>query len=443
MAKIAFTAGRVSAFTCPADKKQAFLWDATTPGLGLRATPKGKSAYIFQGESNGKTVRITIGSPAAWTIEQARTKAREHQRQIDEGRNPAEVKRSTLAAEEAERQHRAAEAEALLQRQAREAVTVSEAWQAYLEERRPHWGARNYADHLKLAQAGGEKRKRMPGAVTTAGPLAELMAMRLLDLTPERVELWAAKEAQTRPARLRLAMRQLKAFLRWCSTQPDYRTTTDAAAASSKKARETAGRMKPKSDVLQREQLEAWFAQVQQLQNPVISAYLQCLLLTGARREELGELRWEDINFRWKGMSLGDKIEGTRQVPLTAYVESLIAALPRRNEWVFSSPASKSGRMVEPSIAHRQACAAAGLELTLHGLRRSFGTLSEWLEIPAGVVAQIQGHKPSATAEKHYRVRPLDLLRVHHQRIEAWMLEQAGIEFKPAADSPNLRVVSK
>ena len=267
--------------------------------------------------------------------------------------------------------------------------------------------------------------------------------MRLLDLTPERVELWAAKEAQTRPARLRLAMRQLKAFLRWCATQPDYRTTTDAAAASSKKARETAGRMKPKSDVLQREQLEAWFAQVQQLQNPVISAYLQCLLLTGARREELGELRWEDINFRWKGMSLGDKIEGTRQVPLTAYVESLIAALPRRNEWVFSSPASKSGRMVEPSIAHRQACAAAGLELTLHGLRRSFGTLSEWLEIPAGVVAQIQGHKPSATAEKHYRVRPLDLLRVHHQRIEAWMLEQAGIEFKPAADSPNLRVVDK
>ena len=29
-----------------------------------------------------------------------------------------------------------------------------------------------------------------------------------------------------------------------------------------------------------------------------------------------------------------------------------------------------------------------------------------------GVVAQIQGHKPSALAEKHYRRRPLDLLRV-------------------------------
>lgn len=48
------------------------------------------------------------------------------------------------------------------------------------------------------------------------------------------------------------------------------------------------------------------------------------------------------------------------------------------------------------------------------------------LETPAGVVAQIQGHKPSVTAAKHYKVRPLELLRVHHEKIEAWILEQAG-----------------
>ena len=85
----------------------------------------------------------------------------------------------------------------------------------------------------------------------------------------------------------------------------------------------------------------------------------------------------------------------------------------------------------------------AGIEgLTLHGLRRSFGSLAEWLEVPAGVVAQIQGHKPSATAEKHYRVRPLDLLRVHHEKIEAWVLEQAGVTFDRAAEPGRLRVVA-
>jgi len=74
--------------------------------------------------------------------------------------------------------------------------------------------------------------------------------------------------------------------------------------------------------------------------------------------------------------------------------------------------------------------------LTLHGLRRSFSTRSEWLETPAGVVAQIQGHKPSATAEKHYKRRPVDLLRVHHERIEAWILEQAGVAVAPATAQP-------
>ena len=98
--------------------------------------------------------------------------------------------------------------------------------------------------------------------------------------------------------------------------------------------------------------------------------------------------------------------------------------------WVFPSSASESGHIEEPRYAHGTAIEQAGLpHVTLQGLRRSFGTLAEWLEVPAGVVAQIQGHKPSALAEKHYRRRPLDLLRQWHTRIEAWMLEQAGIEF--------------
>jgi integrase len=68
---------------------------------------------------------------------------------------------------------------------------------------------------------------------------------------------------------------------------------------------------------LQREQLAAWFSHVQQIPNPVIAAYLQCLLLTGARREELTGLKWDDVNFQWRGMSIKDKVDGIRAVPLT------------------------------------------------------------------------------------------------------------------------------
>lgn len=431
MAKIAFTAGRVSGFKCPPDKAQAFLWDASAPGLGLRATPAGKPAYVFQGVYQGATIRLTIGSPDAWSIPDAQAKARELQRLIDEGKDPRELKREALAAH-AEKQAAAAA----------NAVTVGEAWERYLEQRRPFWGERNYLDHLRMAQAGGEKRKRLPGVKTMPGPLAELMPLRLVELTAPAIEAWAAKEAQDRPARVRLALRLLKAFMRWAATEPDLKGKADPTATSAKKVREVAGKAKPKNDYLQREQLPAWFAHVRQIQNPAISAYLQCLLLTGARREELAELKWEDVNFQWRGMELKDKIEGRRAVPLTPFVAHLLATLPRRNEWVFSSPTSASGRLTEPSIAHRQACTAAGLELTLHGLRRSFASLCEWLDIPGGISAQIQGHAPQGVREQNYIRRPLDLLRVHHERIEAWILEQAGVQFDAQTEPGKLRMVA-
>jgi integrase len=136
-------------------------------------------------------------------------------------------------------------------------------------------------------------------------------------------------------------------------------------------------------------------------------------------------------------------VEGTREIPLTPYTAHLLAALPRRNQWIFSSPTSADGRLTEPNNAHTRACQIAGLEnLTPHGLRRSFKSLTEWLEIPAGVVAQLMGHKPSATAEKHYTVRPLALLALHHEKIEAWILEQAGVTFDAKAAPGALRVVT-
>lgn len=153
-------------------------------------------------------------------------------------------------------------------------------------------------------------------------------------------------------------------------------------------------------------------------------------------------LRWEDINTKWRGLTIRDKVEGTRVIPLTPYVWHLLAALPRRNDFVFSSATAAGGCIVIPRNPHHDACAVAGIDaLTVHGLRRSFKSLTEWLEIPAGVVAQIMGHKPSATAEKHYTVRPLDLLRVHHERIEAWVLEQAGVVFDSKAAPGALRAV--
>ncbi|WP_426116282.1 tyrosine-type recombinase/integrase [Massilia sp. PWRC2] len=440
MAKIKFTAGRVAEFQCGADGGRAFLWDSAAPGLGLCVTATGAKSYIFQGKLKRQVIRIKIGTPSTWSIPLAQAEARRLKIMIDSGQDPRQVKAKGLRAEQDERDREREEDAAAQARQLRESVTLGAVWPVYVAERSPLWSAVHIASHSKLIHAGGEARKRSKKE-TKAGPLAAFADVRLAELSAERVEAWARLEAATRPSGARLALRLLKAFLNWCAGHPLYSQIVNGNAAKSSKARESLGKPKVKHDLLQREQLAAWFGAVQKISNPVIAAYLQTLLLVGARREELAALRWVDVDFQWCSMKLGDKIEDFRMVPLTPYVAHLLANLPRRNEWVFSSPAAAAGYIAEPRHAHNEAVAIAGLpHLTLHGLRRSFATLCEWTETPSGIAAQIQGHAPQGVREQNYIRRPLDLLRKWHIKIESWMLEQAGIEFMPEA--PGLRVVS-
>lgn len=438
--RVRLTSGRVASFTCPDDKAQAFLWDTDTPSMALRVTPTGRKTYVFESRLNGATLRINIGTAAEWPIEKARVEAQRLKMLVDQGVDPRELKRQQTA-----------EAEAKAIAAARQAVTVGEAWCAYIDARRPHWGELSLRDHQDMMRPGGEIKLRGKG-LTKPGPLHHFIAMRLVDVTPDVVQAWAAKEAQDRPTRARLALSLLHAFLAWCAEQPEYAALVPKHnPARSRRARETLGKPKAKADALLREQLPVWFAAVRNLRNPQHAVYLQCMLLVGARPSELLALRWDDLNVQWKGLTLRDKDEskggqdGVRVIPLTPYVRHLLASLPRRGPWVFAGTDAKGEPqpMSPPNRTLADVCSVAGIEhLTLHGLRRSFGTLSEWLELPAGVVAQIQGHKPSATAEKHYRVRPLDLLRVHHERLEAWMLEQAGIAFDPRTELGKLHVVA-
>ena len=438
MARVKLTAGRVTEFST--ESGQSFLWDTEVPGLALRATSSGNKAYIFQSRIDGKTPRMTIGDIRAWSIDDARNKARDWQKQIDNGQDPRKVIADNKASEQAKEKSKQDAIEAATEQSRKENVTVLEAWADYVTDASAKWSERHKHDHERYAYQGGDEYKRGTGK-RIAGVLAELMPLRLLELTNERLEAWLQKESATRATSTAGAFRLLRAFFNWCKSKPKYAELV-VISDIGRVARKTLPKTKPKDDCLQREQLSAWFEAVRRIANPVISAYLQITLMTGARREEIGGLQWADVDFRWLTLTIRDKVEGERVIPLTPYVAQLMAGLPRRNQWVFSTVATEEGRLVEPSIAHRKALLVAGLPpLSIHGLRRSFGTLAEWVEMPTGVVAQIQGHKPSAIAEKHYRRRPVDLLRMWHSKLEAWILECAGIEFAATEAMERLRVV--
>ncbi len=444
MKKTNFTVERINSFKCDPNKQQSIFWDAKTPGLGLRITAAGAKSYIFESRLHGKTLRITIGDIRTWAIGKAQTEATRLKSLVDQGIDPRQQK------EELRLKIQAAQQEAQ-----RQTLTLMDLWPVYLAARKSKWSERTYKDHLRLSAAGGEI-KRNGKDMTVAGPLAELMPIPLKELSSQRIAQWLDTESAKRPTTVAMSFRYLRACIRWASDISEYRGLIPSDAWSARVVRDSVPKSQTKEgDCLQREQLKAWFAAVRQLHSSVISTYLQALLLTGARREEMAALRWTDVDFQWRSLKIRDKVEGNRTIPLTPYLAGLLRELKRRNDtppdekklekmkaagkqwvpspWVFSSAGSADGKIAEPRIAHNEALAAAGLpHVTLHGLRRSFGTLCEWVEVPSGISAQIMGHKPSALAEKHYRRRPLDLLRKWHDTIEAWILKEAGIEFPPS-----------
>ncbi len=418
---IDLTAGAIERLTCRTDAKaQAFLRDTKAPGLRVRVTNTGAKSFVFEAKLNRQTIRRTIGDVRAWSIEQARTEARRLAVVLDGGQDPREIERQQQVDKAASKAAAAAQA-----------VTVGDVWPLYLAQgkpkRRDAWKPGYRAGLETMAAPGGVEKKRGKG-LTRPGPLYPLLALPLAGVNEDTLKAWHDREALTSKHQAARALMMFRGFLRWCSARPEYRKLTDRDAGRAAAILESLPSNTRRTDALEAAQVPGWWSGVEQLNNRTASVYLRALLLTGARREELAAMKWADVDFQWRKLTIADKVE-------------LLATLPRVNEFVFAST-GKAGRIADTRASHASALKSAAIEaLTIHGLRRSFSLLGEAAGAPAGAIAQVMGHKPSATAEG-YRPRSVDALRPFLERIEAFILEQAGVKFDAAAEPGKLRVVA-
>jgi integrase len=427
------TAGLIERLSCPAGKLQAFMRDAKAPGLRVRVTAAGAKSYVFEAKLNRQTIRRTIGDVRAWSIEAARNEANRLRVTLDAGTDPREVERQQQAAKVAAQTAAAAQA-----------LTVGDIWPRYLEEGRPKrrdaWKPGYRADLEAMAAPGGEKKKRGEGN-TRPGPLYPLLALPLAGLNEDTLKIWFDREALSGPHQAARALMMFRGFMRWCTARPEYRALVDRDAGKAAAIVEALPSNTRRTDALEAAQVPGWWTGVEQLSNRTASVYLRALLLTGARREEMAALKWADVDFQWRKLTIADKVDATRMIPLTPYLAQQLASLPRINEFVFAST-GKAGRIADTRASHAKALQSAGIDsLTIHGLRRSFSLLGEAAGAPAGAIAQVMGHKPSATAEG-YRPRSVDALRPYLAQIEAHILEQAGVKFDASAAPGALRVVA-
>ena len=100
--RASLTAAQIERLSCPLDKKQAFLRDSEVHALSVRVTPSGVKSFVFEAKLNRQTLRRTIGTVQAWTIDQARVEARRLRVQVDCNEDPREVERQRLEAKDLE-----------------------------------------------------------------------------------------------------------------------------------------------------------------------------------------------------------------------------------------------------------------------------------------------------------------------------------------------------
>lgn len=125
---------------------------------------------------------------------------------------------------------------------------------------------------------------------------------------------------------------------------------------------------------------------------------IRLLLLTGCRKGEIMNLRWQDVDG--DTLNLADAKAGPRRVFLNVQARAILERQPRAGSaWVFPSPLYP-GTPLSPHLPlWYEVRREAGIEdVRLHDLRHTFASHAVLRGIPLPVVSRLLGHKrPSMT----------------------------------------------
>jgi integrase len=329
--------------------------------LALRVRADGSRTWCFYYRFAGKQRRLTIGTasndPSGWTLAKARSRARELRVGLDSGMDPA-----------AEKKRKEAEA-------AQSDLAVSAVVDDYLEARQKDMRPRSHdelARHLKQHWKPLHK-------LTLAAVSRQVIAAHLRTI---------AKDSG--PVAANRARSALSAMFAWtigeglCDSNPVIGTNK-------------AGEEKPRERVLGDAELAAvWKAAPDNDYGRIV----KLLMLSGQRRDEIGSLRWSEIDFEARTIKLDGartKNGRTHLIPLSDNALGILQGVTQvdEREFVFGQGQGGYAGWSKAKAALDLACGVQGW--TLHDLRRTAATrMAETGVLPhviEAVLNHVSGHK--------------------------------------------------
>jgi integrase len=126
--------------------------------------------------------------------------------------------------------------------------------------------------------------------------------------------------------------------------------------------------------------------------------------LTGARRDEILGLRWQDVDLETGTLNLPDSKTGKKSIPLGPAAVELLAAAPRLEGCPYVIPGRRrlDSRFVGIQRPWERIRDRAGLgHVRLHDLRHGFASVGVAANLGLPVLGAILGHRHPATTARY------------------------------------------
>jgi integrase len=330
--------------------REKTFFDDDLPGFGVRVRDGGSQTFVVQYKFGPTHRRLTLGPVSGLDLGKAKATAKDLLAAVRLGRDPAGER---------------------LEAKAQAAETFGALLLRYLDRQQRKLKPRSYIETERHLLVG-------------AKPLHPY-AVKKIDRRTVATRLAAVAESNG-PG----AANQLRAALSTYFTWLARESFVEVNPVTNTNREPTNG---ARTRVLTDSELRAiWHA----VGDDRYGSIVKLLMLTGARREEIGGLQWSEVDLDNALIVLpAERTKNRRphEIPLTPMALAILQAQPHGKDFVFAGVGRAAFTGWSKSKAELDACLGALPEWRVHDMRRSLSTtMHERLGVPPHIVEAILGH---------------------------------------------------
>jgi len=330
-----------------------YVWDDELKGFGAKITNKGQKSFVFRyRNSGGQEKLLKIGEYPEWATSAARDRAKELRRLVDKGQDPLGEKQAERAA-----------------------PTVADLCQKYEDEHLPE----------KRESSAAEDRRQIRLYV-----LPKWRNKKVAEITRQDVKR-LHKSLADMPYRANRLLALLSKMFNMAVTEWGMRPDNPCKGV-------------PRFPEVHRERFlsQQEIARLSEVlaewPNQTVAAAVRFLLLSGARKSEVINMTWDQIDFerrRWTKPSHHTKQKRQHVVPLSPPALQILAERPRDSERVFPGLGSINH-------AWQKIRKQAGLDgVRVHDLRHSTASILASKGMSLTMIGAVLGHTQVQTTAKY------------------------------------------